>query len=639
MARRKGAAPIEEMRAAIDNVVVVPIGRGMPAEDAPPADDPDDPGPGPGDGSGDDDGRKGGRGGFAQLIGDDCPVVPLGTSQGIYYYLSTLRELRILKAKEHDGRNILSLFAPRTSDLTRIFPRYGKNKVITGWDKERAGEILMNACGERGVWTAEGRVRGAGAHRDDEGGLILHCGDMIQVPETDPDEIAFGAERTWVVPGVIDSLVYPAAPKTPRPAIEAAGPETGRQLLALLGTWNWERPEIDARLMLGWIAAAKICGALEWRPAAWITGGRGTGKSTLQKLIRLLMGENGLIDAVSATEAYIRQLLGHRTLPVALDELEADASNAKQNAIITLARLASSGGKMGKGGADHNPHEFTARSSFLFSSILTVPLPPQDKSRIAILDLNPLRGGDAPKLDAATYGKMGRAILRRMVDQWPRLERVIEGYRSALAANGHDARGQDQFGTLLGCADVLLYDHDPDAEDEEYLRWGKALAVDRAVEAENDEPYLVIQRLATSELRGRGGDEPETLAMWIEKVVAGDEDRAARAQRRLEMTGMVVVASQMVEAKGETRRKTRRWNLPVPTAAGAPDIYVAVACSHEGLEQILMGTRWHGGVWNQALGRLEGAVKRVKVQIGGRPEWATLVPIRAFVSQLPEDAA
>ncbi|ARS27626.1 hypothetical protein [Sphingomonas sp. KC8] len=631
----RAAGPIDPaIAAAIDDAKVVPIARAAsPASEPPARNDAGDPGPPTNDQGGD-----GNRSGFVELIGEDCPVVPLGTSQGVYFYLSTLRELRVLKAKEHDGRNILSLFAPRTKELLRIFPRYGKNKLITGWDKEKAGEILVNACAEKGVWTAEGRVRGAGAHRDEDGGLVLHCGDMIQVPEKDVDELAFGSLRTWMSPGLIDRLVYPAAPKTPRPAVDYAGPEVGRELLKLLGTWNWERRDIDARLMLGWIAAALVCGALEWRPAAWITGGKGTGKSTLQKLIRFLMGENGLIDAVSATEAYIRQLLGHRTLPVALDELEADANNVKQNAIITLARLASSGGKMGKGGADHNPHEFTARSSFLFSSILTVPLPPQDKSRIAILDLRPLEDGDAPKMEAAYYNAMGRALRRRMVDQWPRLERVIESYRAELARNGHDARGQDQFGTLLGCSDVLLYDHDPDAEDEEYMRWGRALAVDRSAAAEEDEPFLVIQRLSTTALHGRGGDEPETLAMWIAKVISGgDEDRATRAQRRLEMSGVVVVASELLEQDGKPKRKTRRWNTCVPTAPNAVPIYVAVACSHQGLELLLRDTKWQGGVWNQALGRLPGAIKRIKVQMGGRPEWATLVPIAAFASTLPDD--
>jgi predicted ATPase len=33
--------------------------------------------------------------------------------------------------------------------------------------------------------------------------------------------------------------------------------------------------------VLGWIAAATIGGALDWRPSLWITGDLSTGKSTL----------------------------------------------------------------------------------------------------------------------------------------------------------------------------------------------------------------------------------------------------------------------------------------------------------------------------------------------------------------------
>lgn len=639
---RRGANSdsLAQAGALIEGAEVVPLktrgrARSAPAEDRGPASG----GPGGGVASGGDGDQRPTKAG---ILGEDCPVVPLGTQNGLYFYLSALRELRTLKAKEHDGRNIISLLAPRSDidTLKKVFPRYGKNGIVTGWDKEGAGELLMRACAFEGVWSAEGKVRGAGAHRDTDGGLVLHCGDMIQVPETDEDERSFGATRTWAHPGVIAGYVYPAAPRAPRPALEPTGPEAAWDLLALLKTWGWERPEVDPQLLLGWIAAALVCGALDWRPMVWLTGGKGTGKSTLWTLIRFLLGENGLLHASEVTEAWVRQTLKMRTLPVALDEIEADADGRRVANIIKLARLASSGGKIGRGGADHEAQDFVMRSAFFFSSILHAPLAPQDKSRIAVLDLLPLRGNAKPVIDAKTYGVMGRALLRRMVDHWDRLEGVIEAYRVQLAANGHDARGQDQFGTLLACADVLLWDADPEGELHTRIAWGKALAVDRAAAAEDDEPMLVIQRMATSALQGRGGDEPETLAMWVAKVLADttDDSVAARAQKRLEMAGMAVVSSHVIVGGADDgKRKTKRYGGgPVPTHPEAPAVYVAVACAHQGLELLLRDTRWQGGVWNQALGRLAGAVKRVKVKIGGRAEWATLVPIGAFASEVAE---
>src|SRR5690606_17311575 len=110
-------------------------------------------------------------------------------------------------------------------------------------------------------------------------------------------------------------------------------------------------------------------GALKWRPHVWVTGSTATGKSTLHELLELLF-DGGALHTADATEAGLRQILGQQTLPVFFDELEANEDNRRARAIIGLARLASSGADMHRGGQDHHGHEFTARSCFLFSSIL-----------------------------------------------------------------------------------------------------------------------------------------------------------------------------------------------------------------------------------------------------------------------------
>jgi len=185
-----------------------------------------------------------------------------------------------------------------------------------------------------------------------------------------------GAASGWI-PAGHGRFVYPASAPQPRPGVrddELKGPsgrrfnlrKPGEELLKLLGTWNWKRSEIDAQLLLGWIAAAMIGGALKWRPMAWVTGGAGTGKSTLQHLLDALFGEGGLIDCADTTAAGVYQLLGHRTLPVAIDELEADADNTRVMSVIKLARLAASGGRMMRGGSDHQSVSFEMRSCFFF---------------------------------------------------------------------------------------------------------------------------------------------------------------------------------------------------------------------------------------------------------------------------------
>lgn len=572
------------------------------------------------------------------MLPDGCPVEPLGTFEGVYFYLDELKQIRALKPKEHEKKNLESLFGRRSDLCEKLWPRFHAKAVdpqtgeplVNGWKPEEAGRQFMAACAHAGIWRAQGRVRGAGAHRGERGELILHCGDRIWIGDR------------WDHPGKTGELVYPAAEKLPRFAVSGVGREAGERLLALLATWNWERgadaadcPEgdygVDPMLALGFLAGASVCGALAWRPSAWLTGGRGTGKSFLQDhVIKPFFGA-GLIEAKNASEAYIRQLLGMRTLPVALDEQEAAADNRKTQAIIELARVASSGGKIGRGGQDHNPHEFTAQSAFLFSSILTPPLSPQDRSRMAMLELKPFPdGAKPPVLDPKEISDLGLAIRRRMVDGWERLADTIGLYKKWLGEFGHDARMQDQFGTLLACADLVLFDDLADEED--YARgWASRLDARWLAEKADDESEgaLCVRHIATSTLQAVGGAAPQTVSMFIQKAIGDHEpfqgDGVETARQRLEANGLKLVSSWL---GGDGRRKI---GAPAPADPARP-IYVAVANRHRGLDALMRDTRWNGGVWSQAAKRMAGAVAKHNVRIAGRNEWSVLVPIADFVA-------
>ena len=63
----------------------------------------------------------------------------------------------------------------------------------------------------------------------------------------------------------------------------------------------------SAHFLLGWLVLAPVCGALNWRPHIWLTGGAGTGKTTILKLfIRPLLG--GVVQSATGgtTEAGLR---------------------------------------------------------------------------------------------------------------------------------------------------------------------------------------------------------------------------------------------------------------------------------------------------------------------------------------------
>lgn len=607
------------------------------------------------------------------------PVTPLGIKSTVdgkqtCYYLDVNKQLVGLEANNRHGKNgCVALFGGEDW-LEEHFPKWSKPvkdrpSEIIGWDQAEATAALIAECVKRGIFSAAGKMRGNGAHRHEHTGLALHCGDKVLVSEHNLD----GSIRAWrwTDPGLLGGFVYPGGEKIPRPWDEHVGPEAAQLLISgtigrdglpgLLRTWNWKRELLDPRLLLGWIGAALVGGALKWRPNAWLTGGRGTGKSTLNGqdgVLHQLMGE-GLFRTGNASAAAIRQSLQNATLPVLFDELEAKDDNRKSTEIVELARVASSGEKMHRGGQDHSAHEFTLRSAFFFSSINIPPLEAQDRSRLAILELRPFAkdkktGATPTPPDLAKYNLpvLGRKLLRRMIDGWARLEATKLKYHEALAAAGHDSRACDQFGTLLACADVLLHDHNtadglPDPED--VLEWADRCRPEimREIAQESPEHVRCLDHMLGAQVQARGGDERVELASWIGDaldyavmpLMGGSDDRAGddKAAERLANIGLKLVnARYLPEQRGDGDMivQAARWGSE-EFKADKPG-YLAVAASHTGLAKLFEGKHWQS-IWADVFGRFPNAVECRKVKFGRRGLKAVLVPLHEVIEaeQLP----
>lgn len=541
-----------------------------------------------------------------QALPEDCPVRPLGmldSKTPAAVYLSASGVIIELSGQAHGQGNLEMLFAPKNDYLYAHWPRINTKDKIDGFKAEMVRAALTKAAGDRGIWSELDRVRGSGAWRGDDGGLILHLGDRVMIRD--------GVHK-W---GEIDGYVYPAAAQRQGPHHHqqpdgAAGP--AQQLLTLLETWNWKHP-IGARLALGWICAAMLSGALKWRPAIWPTGDRGTGKTTLIDLIKGLFGPGGAISTANTTAAGIRQALMNRSLPVLLDELEAqDDGGDMVQKVIELLRQASSGAIGLRGGADHKGTMFTIRSSMMATSIMVPPLRSQDRSRIAVLELLPLRaGGRPPALSTEQLQDLGQRLLRRMADQWRNLPDRLETWCAELGAHlNMDARGQDQFGTLLACADLALHDAAPDpdsladlvsvqlrpmldaARDDDVPDWRRCLD---HVLTHACERYLNGERPPLGDLAARAaGYTP-----------GGDEDTPARA---------------LVS-----------YGLGLHLVNGVQ--HLAVANQHKELSKVFQGTIWAGrsgtsGGWRQTLLRMPGAhPSRNAVFFGGWRTRAAMIPL------------
>lgn len=544
-----------------------------------------------------------------------CPVIPLGKQAGEFYYLDGDRELRVLR--KHSADDLRGLFSSRRGLdwLWDTFAKFDKNGRHNGWDPSHAAESLMTACGNRGVFDPAEMLRGPGAWSDDAGGLVLHAGDAVWV------------DGAWHEPGWHHAYVYPGARALPRPLEGKPDGSAATKVVALFDKWPWrwgedaETPDhIEivagqvspaALMLLGQVGCGLVGGALDWRPMVWITGDAGGGKSTLQDVIRKTYG-GGLVSSSDATAAGIYQTIGYSSMAVAIDEAEADPFSPKMKHMVELVRQSASGGVILRGSSDAKVRNFTARSSFLLSSIIIPPLNAQDLTRLTLLRLGKLASVTPPRIDAAELRAAGRSFRRRILDFWPQWQERLLAWRASLGSVGHDARGCDQYGALFAMADLLLHDALADADT-------------RGLWAETTR-HLVAERTRST--------NADTMLNWllfkpIDNVFRGGQQYTIRSILRAALG-----YADLDGATAETCRKVlEERGIVIDTHAGFKDAgRVVVLNQHAGLAELFKGSIWGtqpGAAltgWQQAMSRLPGSAPVKKF---GVRAWS--VPARTFL--------
>lgn len=584
---------------------------------------------------------------------EDAPVKALGTFQGDYSFLDSLGQVRTLPAKSISRNEIIALFGG-DEYLKGKWPIYEQDKEGLWRPRDKFNHdvmspVLISSCTDKGVWNRNECVRGPGSWREDDGALIMHCGQRLFIQN---------GEGLSVKPaGLHGDLLYSRYPAGPEP-LTGANTGAGEKLFEQLLSWNWVRGETDARLALGWIVSAMIGQAAPWRPMMWATGGHGTGKSTLFKLFVWTLGKRGALKPTDTSPAFVYQSLGDSSLPVLLDEFESKDDNRRADAVINLMRIAASGGEVGRGGTENNPRTYNLKSSFAAFSIIVPPLTPQDLSRMAVLRLNPLVEGECSEpsdeetdwwvdddigdvqpteQDTAlgyreTWDTVGRQLRGRILTGWSRYTRTYNTYFKALKSVGHDPRGASQFGALGAAYDLAMYD---DLSRDNVNAWVKMVPPSALDETRgyDDEPEACLQHLLGATIDLIRGGAKETVSYHLReayrvKTSVETLNDPESSERALAKIGIKLVAD-----------KQRRWIDPV-TGRESTWWIVEISNTHQALMAIFDGTHWKGkagakGGWAQALGGLDYAEKRAKQsRIDGAVHWVTQLALAGIFPTL-----
>ncbi|GEP07165.1 hypothetical protein [Methylobacterium oxalidis] len=483
--------------------------------------------------------------------GDEGPV-PLGYDRDGHFALrDPVRNIIIVaSAQQLLSSQWLQGVAPSTF-WRRQFP------TEKAFSAAAAGEAIIAACKHAGPFSPTS-VRGRGVWLED-GEVVLNLGGSLRS----------GLRHQYLCFEPI-----------PLPADAAFDTE---RLSDLLNRFRF-RDQKNARLLLGWLAIAPICGVLAWRPHCFVYGPPKAGKSTLHSLATALLTPLAISTTGDSSEAGIRQAVGPDSLPVIIDEFESDQRRGSHQAIVRLARSASSGSTpILRGTPEGKVMQFSLRTAFFFSGINPAGLSPADASRILLLELlmheSDQETGRAIAAEMAHFAKAGPNWCAYMASKALQIEPAKEAYE--LAMPGMDARLRTNIATLLAGSFVALRGRVPlPAEVEADVAEFASTTAEHAVEVDRDDAVEALHHLFAYMVAG------SSLGQWLARE---HRDRKNDSEDEKRLSARIIAGLDIVMKVGNEE----------------PGFFLLKGAP--GVEKIFVNTKWAGEAWVHAIRKLDGA--------------------------------
>jgi putative DNA primase/helicase len=533
------------------------------------------------------------------------PFTCLGFDNGVYFYLprSTGQVTKITRGS-HTATNLLEL--AEIPYWESIHP----SKEGVNW--LAAASALFRTQAAAGVFDPD-RIRGRGAWLDD-GRVVFHLGDRLIV----------NREPYSVHSPPPTQFFYEQARHLDGPSEKPMDDETAFQLRIIAERFKWEMP-VSANFLLGWLVLAPVCGALNWRPHVWVTGGAGTGKTTvLKSFMRPLMG--GVLQSATGgtTEAGLRGTLKSDAIPVVFDEFEQNEAKDKQivQNVLALARIASSeGGKIYKGTPGGGTNAFEIRSMFCVSSINVSLIQKADIDRFCVLGLRKGHFDENEWLDferqilSVSTVENGRALIARTLGNLPTIVKNAKVLAQALGRKFGQRFG-DQHGTLLAGAWSLEAGGGCELDLEQAQQWIDQMDWNHQQADDSDADEIKCRDTMLQQIVRFGGGLDASL---------GEMVKAVAKQQSLART----VYDELVPILGRYGMKVFRIGDKLPDGDIADCCQLAIANNNAQLDQLLKATPWSNGAHRSALRRITGAVAAAKPThfAGVGSKRCTLVPL------------
>ena len=530
----------------------------------------------------------------------------LGFDGETYFYQPRATgQVTKLSRAGHTSTNLVSI-APLSYWETLYPAKSGAN-----WTQ--AASNLFEASANVGVYSPN-KIRGRGAYIDKKH-TLLHLGE----------EIICNGERLSILKKLPfkTNYIYQRSANLNGCGNESPlSNEAAFEILELAQRFQWD-VQASGMLLAGWVALAPVCGALDWRPHIWLTGGAGTGKSAiLDRFVSPLLGDMGVHVSGNTTEAGLRQTLKSDALPIIFDEAESNekADQQRMQSILALARVASSetNAQMIKGSPNGEVIRFHLRSMFFLSSISTALKQGADRTRFAQLTLKSTskfnkheRAYHWEQLEKDLDNKINEQTAKKLIARTFSLINVIKKnikVFSRLAGEKFDSqRLGDQYGALLAGAYSLMSNE------------------------------LVNLQTAEQMINSVSWDS------YSESTELPDERRCLQTilQHSVKIDKTDILLGELVEIAGgkyhtfveseQAQDTLGRNGLKVNND------FLMVSNTSEALREILNGTSWQHS-WSQVLTRLPNAEKAPATRFKGQGSVAKAVKIPVIALDIEEVA-
>lgn len=371
-------------------------------------------------------------------------IIPLGHKDKNYFYTSEInQEIVSLNPSSHDLKNLLQLGTKRY-----WFKNYGKENddgdIKIDWSE--VADDLMQGCHSKGVFDPT-KIRGTGVWREGETIIINNGKSILNEPEN-------------------SEYIYRKGQYSPFALIPNPESYHSKLLNAFQNIHTKEKKEYF--YIASWYIQSFIFPVMPWRFHLWLTGEKGSGKSTILRWLSQICVSPLYVK--NSTAAGITQEAGSNAKAVIYDESEPD--KYKTDAILSIMRENSDNDNSLslRGTATGNSIKHNTNLNFCFGSIQVPQLNAADKSRIFVVELKSTENqpeSDFVKMQEAVeeVEKFRPHIFTSIYKNIDKIQKMYAISRRYLTKFDLEARQRDQISAAIACFSAYLFDNGAEASE------------------------------------------------------------------------------------------------------------------------------------------------------------------------------